>query len=354
MNDYEIAQTHSTMAFAYYTLDDVPNTLKAYESVLALPQEKVSLALELTALRAVFQLHYSEENYAKSLTFMKRWETVNGKADASVIYLMASANYQLESYQKSLVEALRIEKVVKEQGKTMKENWLYLQVILYNELNRIDDVISVLERLIVDFPKKQYWMHLAGMYAEKDWNGKALSAYYAVYLQKMFDKESEVVMLSQRLLNAEVPIESARILEEGFKSKLVEKNEKNIKILAAAYTMAQEHSKAIDAWRDAGGFADTGQTAYRLAQALSNEDRHKEAVIAYEGALDKGGLRDVAEVNFWMGISQMQLADWNDAIASFRKAAKDKKRAKSANRYIAYIKGEVIRLRALREMISGT
>ena len=350
MNAYEIAQIWSTIAFAYYTLEDIPNTLIAYENILKQPQQKISLALEMTALRALFQLHYTEENYAKAITFMQKWEAINGKADTSVTYLAASAYYQLKQYKNSLQQALRIEKIVKEQNKTMKENWLYLQVILYSELNDIDNVIKVLERMVVKFSKKQYWMHLAGMYSEKNWDDKALSAYYVAYIQNMFERESEIVMLSQRLLNAEVPFEAASILEKGFKSEVIEKNAKNIRILASAYTMAQEHDKAIDAWKDAGTYADTGEIAYRLAQALSNEDRHKEAVVAYRQALNKGGLRNISEVNFWLGISQMQVKSWNDAKTSFRAAAKDKKHAKSARRYIRYIESEVKRIRALKEM----
>ncbi len=226
--------------------------------------------------------------------------------------------------------------------------------MLYNEKKDWDNVINVLERLIVKFPKKQYWMHLAGMYSEKEWDDKSLSAYYAAYVQGLFDKESEIVMLSQRLLNAEVPFEAASILEKGFDSEMVEKTEKNIRLLAMAYTMSKNYSKAIDAWKAAAEYAEDGTSYYRLAQALSNEDRHKEAVAAYRNALDRKGLKDVEEVQFWLGISLMQLEEWDDAKKAFTAAAKDKDRRKSANQYKAYIDNEVKRQKALAEMLSST
>ena len=34
LNDYEIAQVWNMIAFAYYTLDDMPNTINSYEQVL--------------------------------------------------------------------------------------------------------------------------------------------------------------------------------------------------------------------------------------------------------------------------------------------------------------------------------
>ena len=61
VNSYETAQIWNTLAFAYYTLEDTPRTMDAYEQILK--QSPITLALELNALRALFQLHLSEGNY---------------------------------------------------------------------------------------------------------------------------------------------------------------------------------------------------------------------------------------------------------------------------------------------------
>lgn len=352
INSYEKAQVWNTLAFAYYTLDDTPNTLKAYENVL---KEEITEALEQSALRALFQLYYAQEEYQKSIDYMGRWETLKGKKDVAITFIKATAYYQLDNFEKSLENALLVEQLATTEEKTVKENWLYLQVVVYNELKDFDNVIKVLEKLIVAYPKKQYWMHIAGMYAEKEMEDKSLSAYYAAYSQGMFDKESEVVMLSQRLLNAEVPFEAAKVLQKGFDEGLVEKNEKNIKLLAMSYTMSQDMELAIDAWKAATEFADDGELHYRLAQALANQDRHKEATDSYREALKMGGLKKGQDIDasFWMGISLMQIKEWDDATDAFKAASKDKKRAKSAKQYIAYIRGEKRRLAALKEMLEA-
>ena len=264
VNSYELAQIWNTLAFAYYTLDDLPNTLMAYERVL---NEEITEALELSTLRSLFQLYYAQEAYKKSIDYMNRWEELRGEPDAGVTFIRATAYYQLEDYKNALKEALVVEKITAAEGKEMKENWWYLQVVIYNELKDYDNVIKVLEKLIVVYPKKQYWMHLAGMYSEKGLDDRSLSAYYAAYSQGMLAKESEVVMLAQRLLNAEVPFEAATVLEQGIKVKLVKKDEKNMKLLGTSYTMSQDMAKAIDAWREAAKLSDDGDNYYRLAQA---------------------------------------------------------------------------------------
>jgi len=351
LNSYELAQVWNTLAFAYYTIDDVPNTINAYENVLL--QGTITEALEQSVVRALFQLFYSQENYKKSISYIERWEALREIPDAGVTFIKATAYYQMDDFKSALKFALRVEEISIELQKTIKENWWYLQVVLYNELKEIDKTIEVLEKLITTYPKKQYWMHLAGMYSEKGNDDSSLSAYYAAYSQGMFAKESEVVMLSQRLLNAEVPFEAATVLEKGFKDGIIKENEKNLKLLATSYTMAQEMGKAIDAWRDATKFADEGELHYRLAQALANEDRHKEATDSYKDALDADGkLKDLGDVNFWYGISLMQLERWDQATNAFRASAKaDKKKAKQTRNYIRYIKGEKRRQEELRKML---
>ena len=141
INSYEKAQVWNTLAFAYYTLEDTPNTMKAYENVLK--QELISEALELSSLRALFQLYYSQEKYQKSIDYMERWEVLKGKTDTQVTFIKATAYYQLENFQKALESILLVERLAIEEGKTIKENWWYFQVVIYNELKDVDNVINV-------------------------------------------------------------------------------------------------------------------------------------------------------------------------------------------------------------------
>jgi tetratricopeptide (TPR) repeat protein len=352
LNSNERAQAWNTLAFAYYTMDDTKKTLDAYEQVLN--QGLISYALELAATRALYQLHFGEENYKRAIEFIDRFQELRKEnedlPDLQALYLKATAYYQLEDFRNALTWSIRTEDESNGQGRKPKEPWIYLQVVIYNELKDIDNSIRVLEKLLVMYPAKQYWMHLAAMYGEKNLEDRALSAYHAAYSQGMLTKESEVVMLSQRLLNAEVPFEAAQVLEGGFKAGVIKENEKNVKLLAMAYTMSQDSDKAIDAWRDASRYSEDGESAFRLAQALANEDRHKEAAEAYRDSL-KRKLKNKAEGSFWLAISLMQMEDWDASLKAFRVAAKDKKMRKSARLYIKYVTGERRRQIELKKML---
>jgi len=350
LNRYEVAQIWSALAYAYYALDDVPKTIEAYKQVLAQGKEGIPEAMEISALRAIFQLYYSEANYPTALIYIDRWLALKEIPDPATIYMKAICYYQMNEFRNSLIYALQTEEIAIAQAKTVKESWLYMQVVVYSELEDWRGVIPVLEKLIVSFPSRQYWLQLAAMYSELEEENNALGAYYAAHLQGMLIRESEVVMLSQRLLNAEVPFEAAVVMERGMDDGVVERTEKNLRTLGQAWTMAQETEKAIETWRQASEYAEDGQIFYRLANALANEDRHADAVKAYQDALDRGDLKKPSEVSLLLGISQMQLGRWDQAVDSFRDASKDKKKAKQCRQYIRYVRGEKRREAALKEI----
>lgn len=353
LNSYEIAQIWNIMAYAYYTLEDPDNTIRAYKEVLK-GEGVISLALELSTLRALFQLYLMREDLDLALTYIEKWEKVNVDPEPDMIYFKGYISLQKGNNRRALRYALEIETVAKALERKMKEDWWYLQVILYNQKKDYDNVIKVLEKLIVHYPKKQYWVHLVGMYNEKGREDAALSAAYAAYTQDMFTKESELVVLSQRLLNAEVPYEASQVLEKGLKKGYVKESEKTMKLLAQAYTMSKEMGKAIGAWRKATKYAEDGELYYRLAQALSNEDKHKEAVKAFRNALKKGDLKKPADVSFWLGVSLMQLENWDESIEAFEKTAEmDEEQAERCGQYIAYIKSEKRRLKAIDDMLNA-
>ena len=74
LNSYELAQIWNTLAFAYYTLEDLPNTIRSYEQILK--QGTITEALEMSALRALFQLYYAEEDYRRAIQYIDRWQAM--------------------------------------------------------------------------------------------------------------------------------------------------------------------------------------------------------------------------------------------------------------------------------------
>jgi len=116
--------------------------------------------------------------------------------------------------------------------------------------------------------------------------------------------------------------------------------------------MSKDYDDAIDAWRLTAKAGEDGDNYYRLAQSLANEDRHKEAVDAFRDAL-KLDVKSIPDVHFWMGVSLMQMGQWDNATRAFREASKDKdeRMRKSCRQYIRYIASEKRREQELKKML---
>jgi len=84
LNSYEKAQIWNTLAFAYYTLDDMPKTVNAYEQILK--QGVISEALELGSLRALFQLYYADEKYLKAIKYIDRFQALQAVPDPQITF----------------------------------------------------------------------------------------------------------------------------------------------------------------------------------------------------------------------------------------------------------------------------
>ena len=96
LNSYELAQIWNTLAFAYYTLEDLPNTIRSYEQILK--QGTITEALEMSALRALFQLYYAEEDYRRAIQYIDRWQAMQVKPDPNITFIKSTAYYQLENF----------------------------------------------------------------------------------------------------------------------------------------------------------------------------------------------------------------------------------------------------------------
>jgi hypothetical protein len=151
-----------------------------------------------------------------------------------------------------------------------KENWWLLLRAAYYELENIPKVREVLERLLIEWSKKEYWTQLSAIYGQDELEEKQISAYATAYQEGFLDKSSEYVQITQLYLSKEVPYKAAVILQTGIDEGIVDLEEKNWRLLSQAWFLAQEDQMAIIALREAAKLSDEGELDVRLARSLAN------------------------------------------------------------------------------------
>jgi tetratricopeptide (TPR) repeat protein len=358
LSAYETAQLYTFYGFLYFNAEQYDKAIKAYNTVLSQPE--LPPAIFQQTIRTLSQLAFVTEDYQLAIKYANQYmETVGPEPDMYVI--IGTAYYQMASDKGDKATTADYNKVIKpvekgialadERGTSVKEQWWLLLRVAYWEKDDYSKVRDILEILVVNWPKKEYWTQLSGMYGELKDERKQLSAYEAAYDQGLLVKSAELIQMAQLFMQADVPYKGARVLEKGLEAKIIERDVRNLRLQSQAWQLAQEDRKAIPPLKEAAGLSDDGELFARLAQSHLNLSEYKSCVTASGKALNKGGLKNKGNTYLIQGMCQFELDKLGEAKASFRQAAKSEKVAKNARSWISYVESEESRLKQLEQSL---
>lgn len=347
LNSYELAQMHTFYGYLYFDQEDFPNAIKAYENVLR--QENLPQAMETGTRYSLAQLYFATEDYPNAVRALNKWFEVANNPGPDPYILLGQAYYQTKQYDKAIPPILKGMSMAEERGKEIKENWYLILRVIYFEQGKMDKVAEILETLVRKFPKKEYWTQLSGIYGELGQSRKQVIAYEMAYLQGMLNSGREIVTMAQLLMQAEVPYRAAVVLDKGIKDGVVQGNAKNWRLLSQAWMVAAEDEKAIPALVEAARLSGDGELDIRLAQSYLNTDNWEGAAESARAGIAKGGLRRPDQAHTILGMALYEMERYNEALAAFREAAKDRRSATVATQWIQHIEKEKDRVKQLAD-----
>ena len=350
LNSYEMAQMWNFYAFIAFGQDNYPDAIFAYENVLM--QADLPLGMETTTRFTLCQLYFQQEDYQDSLDMLSEWFAIAENPGPDPYILRAQIFYQLEQFREGIEPVLQAIEVAEIQGKTLQENWYRLLNVFYYELEDFPNVINVLRTIIDTWPKREYFVQLSAMYGQEGDDIRQLALYQTAFEAGWLQRSNEYVQLSQLLLQAEVPVKAALIMEDGLNEGIVESTENNWRVLAQSWQLAQEDEKAIPALGRAAGLSDDGELDLRLAQSHQNLANWQDCIDAARDALRKGDLRREDQGNMILGACLFELEEYGQARTAFRTAEEDTRSRTSAQSWIQYVNAEEERERLLQAALS--
>ena len=209
-----------------------------------------------------------------------------------------------------------------------KENWWLLLRAAHFELDDIKNVRVILERLLIEWPKKEYWTQLSAIYGQLHFDDKQISSYRTAYEEGFLVRSNELVQMAQLYLSMEVPYKAAVILQKGVDAGQVDLEVKNWRLLSQAWFLAQDDQMAIAALREAAKLSDDGELDIRLARSLANTANFEGCVNSATTAIGKGDLKRDDESYITLGMCQFEVASYEDSKESFGFAEIDAERRK--------------------------
>ena len=322
-SDQGLTESDKAQMYYYFAyIDSINEDLKSaknnYKKFLSI--EDADPRLKSNVISMLGQLSYSEGNYKTAIDYMEQWISMEANPSSLGFDIIAASYWQLKDKKKALKFSERALCVAKANKSKPKESTYNLLIALYNENQRIKDMLPLFEELVRFYPKKRYWTQLSGGYGELKEEKKQLSSLEAAHDQRLLDKETEYVSLYQLLMRAEAPLKAARVMQYGIEKEFVKENEKHLKYLAQGWHMAQELDKAEPVYEKAAIKSEEGELYVFLGQIYLATDRYKKAKQALQLGLKKGKLKDPVTVNILLGQVAYELQDFEDATKFFRTA----------------------------------
>ena len=318
LTDPDKAQMYYYFAYIDSINDDIKSAKKNYKKFLSI--DDADPRLKSNVISMLGQLSYAEGSYKTAIDYMEQWIAMETNPSSLGFDIIAASYWQLKDKKKALKFSKRALCVAKANKSKPKESTYNLLIALYNENQRIKDMLPLFEELVRFYPKKRYWTQLSGVYGELKQEKKQLSALEAAHDQRLLDKENEYVSLYQLLMRAEAPLKAAKVIQYGIEKEFVKENEKHLKYLAQGWHMAQELDKAEPVYEKAAIKSEEGELYVFLGQIYLATDRYKKAKQALQLGLKKGKLKDPVTVNILLGQVAYELQDFEDATKFFRTA----------------------------------
>ncbi len=318
LTESDKAQMYYYFAYIDSVNDDLKSAKQNYIKFLSI--EDADPRLKSNVISMLGQLSYAEGSFKTAIDYMEQWISMESNPSSLGFDIIAASYWQLKDKKKALKFSERALCVAKANKSKPKESTYNLLVALYNENERVNDMLPLFEELVRFYPKKRYWTQLSGVYGELKQENNQLSALEAAHDQRLLDKETEYVSLYQLLMRAEAPLKAARAIQYGIQNEFVEESEKHLKYLAQGWHLAQELDKAEPVYEKAAQKSEEGELYIFLGQIYLATDRYKKAKQALQLGLKKGKLKDPVTVNILLGQVAYELQDFEDATKFFRTA----------------------------------
>ena len=329
-NGNELGNIHNMLGYIAFLKEDFKGAIYAYEQVLA-QGEDITEGLEVTTLYTIAQLSFVVENYQNALDYMELWISKAENPGPEPRIFMGQVYYQMKDYPNALMQIQNGIRIAQERGTKVKENWWALVAFLYYEKEDYQGYTDTMKILVRDFPKRDYWIRLAGIYGQEGQERLQLNTLQAAYAGDYFESETDFTNLAGLLMQREAPYKAAKILRDGLDREIVKRSARNLQSYGQAWQLAQEVDEAIPVFEEAAKLSDDGKIYERLAYLYMEDDQYKQCVTSAEGALDKGGLRKLQTMYIVKGMCEFNQNKLKTARKSFVSCRSESRKDKDNN-----------------------
>jgi len=335
LTDYERSNVLQHMGSIQFSTGDTLGAISTFSDLLSIPGLEEQIRQRIVYTQA--QLNSAAERYADAIRLYEEWFELEPNPAPAPFIQYAKTLYQVDRYSEMIEPIESALQIAKKREIPVKEDWYVLLSFAYFRQENYREVRDIQKILLVNWPKKSYWLSLAGAYVELGEDDNLFATYDAIHMQGLFEKENEFLTMAQLYMQHDVPYKAGTLLEMEMDKGNVARNAKNYRLLSQAWSLALEDERSVPALKEAARLSEGGELDLRLANAYLNLGQYAECAGAVRGGLKKGAIKSPDNAWVTLGMCLYNQQKYREAISSFREAGKTRRSSRISDQWIAAI-----------------
>lgn len=283
---------------------DNDTAIRSFEAVIG--SGRVTGADQLRMIQAVAGMHYRNKDYPKAAQWAQRYFK-DGGTDPGVRTILVQAYFLTN-------DCANVSRMVggsEESTRKVSEEELQMLANCYLKQKDNGGYVGAIEKLVTQYPKKEYWTDLLNRVQKKPGFSDRLSLDVFRLKQSVgtLAGASEYMEMAQLAIQAGVPSEAKAIVEKGYANGTLGKDkdadrQKRLRDVAAKAadealkTRAQDEKEAQE--------SKDGTALLRVGLNYAAEGQADKGAALMDQAIKKGGLKRPDEAKLQLGVVQMK------------------------------------------------
>jgi len=291
-----------------------PNTaIKAFEAVLA--SGRVSGREQTQIVQAVAVAYYQKKDYANAAKWTQRYFKEGGR-DGQMRTVLLQSHYLLN-------DCSSVAGMLADNGRKPSEDELQILANCYLRQKDTGGYVSTIEKLVIHYPKKQYWTDLLARVQKKPGFSDRLGVhvYRLRFATGNLTTASDYMEMAQLAVQAGVPAEAKVVMDKGYAEGILGKGDQAErhgrlrdlvdKALAESKAKRAEEEKEALAAKDGNALVNVGLNYVYEGQA-------QKGFRLIEQGIKKGGLKRPEDAKLRLGEAQLHAGQKQRGVQTLR------------------------------------
>ena len=291
--------------------------IAAFESVLQSGRASGREASEM--VKAIAVAYYQKKDYAKAAQWTQRYFKEGGGDGAMRTMLLQS--YYLNG---DCGSVNRI--VAADEARNVNEEELQMLLNCYQRSRDNGGYVATMEKLVVHYPKKEYWTDLLSRVQKKPGfsDRLALHVYRLRFATGNLKEANDYMEMAQLALQAGSPAEAKQVVDKGYEVKALGTGKEaerhaRLRALVDKSVAASQHDRAKDE-REALA-APSGEELVKLGMNYVYEGKADKGLPLIEQGIKKGGLKRPEDAKLSLGEAQLVAGQRQRAVQTLKTVA---------------------------------